>query len=362
MALGLNRKSDQSQDRTLRSLDDLQEAHLVDAAQTDVLRTLTERYSIAVTPEMAGLIGRNDPYDPIAAQFIPHINELNILPQEQVDPIGDYTHAPLKALVHRHADRVLLKPTAACAVYCRFCFRREMVGPNGDTITQSDIDQALDYIAAHTEIKEVIQTGGDPLMLAPHRLASLVQRLQSIPHIKWLRFHTRVPVVAPDRIDAAMLQALRSVKAIVMAVHVNHARELTPRAGAALARLAHQGVTLLGQSVLLRGVNDNAETLVALFEGLMQHRVKPYYLHHPDLTTGTSHFRLSFEAGMTLMEQVRARVSGACVPHYMIDIPGGVSKVPITPQTVRPDPARPGGWLIRGPDDREHRYFDPIEA
>ncbi len=285
---------------------------------------------------------------------------MNLLPQELLDPTGDYTHSPLKALVHRHKDRVLLKPTVACAVYCRFCFRREMVGPNGDTITQSDIDEALDYIVAHTEIKEVILTGGDPLMLSPARLGSLMQRLQAIPHVKWLRFHTRVPVVAPEKITAELLTALRGVKAVLMAVHVNHAREITADAGAALARLAGQGIALLGQSVLLKGVNDDADTLVNLFETLMTHRVKPYYIHHPDLTTGTSHFRLNFEKGMELMEAVRKRISGVCVPHYVVDIPGGTFKVPVSRDNIRPIQGQKGAYLVLDPYGKEHFYSDPL--
>ena len=354
------KKKTPSAERTLRSTDDLVEAGLLNAERAVALEPLATRYTVAITPEMSKLIDRDDPFDPIAAQFIPDVREMNLLPQELLDPTDDYTHSPLKALVHRHKDRVLLKPTVACAVYCRFCFRREMVGPNGDTITQSDIDEALDYIVAHTEIKEVILTGGDPLMLSPARLGSLMQRLQAIPHVKWLRFHTRVPVVAPEKITAELLTALRGVKAVLMAVHVNHAREITADAGAALARLAGQGVALLGQSVLLKGVNDDADTLVNLFETLMTHRVKPYYIHHPDLTTGTSHFRLNFEKGMELMEAVRKRISGVCVPHYVVDIPGGTFKVPVSRDNIRPIQGQKGAYLVLDPYGKEHFYSDPL--
>lgn len=361
MARGLNKKYKPQNSQTLRSTEDLVQAGLVSSSHAENLQELAQRYTIAITPAMTALIDPEDVNDPIAAQFVPDMREMNLLPQELLDPTGDYVHAPLKVLVHRHKDRVLLKPTAACAVYCRFCFRREMVGPNGDTITQTDIDEALAYIAAHDEIKEVILTGGDPLMLAPQRLAALVQRLQAMPHIKWLRFHTRVPVVAPEKINAEMLNALRGVKALVMAVHVNHPREITTSSSAALARLAHQGVTLLGQSVLLKGVNDSADTLSELFETLMMHRVKPYYLHHPDLTTGTSHFRMDFETGMRLMAEVRARISGVCVPHYVVDIPGGVFKVQVTTENVRSDPEQAGGYLIRAPNGTEHKYWGSVK-
>ncbi len=346
--------------QTLRSADDLVAAGLMTHAQGTAIAPLAERYTVAITHEMAFLIDRDDPFDPIAAQFVPDAREANLLLQELYDPTGDYTHSPLKALVHRHKDRVLLKPTTACAVYCRFCFRREMVGPNGDSVTQSDIDEALDYIAAHAEIKEVILTGGDPLMLSANRLSALMQRLQVIPHVKWIRFHTRIPVVAPDKITAEVLAALRGVKAVLMAVHVNHAREITTGAVAALARLAGQGITLMGQSVLLKGVNDDAETLANLFESLTANRVKPYYLHHPDLTTGTSHFRLSFETGMALMEAVRKRVSGVCIPHYVVDIPGGAFKVPVSKETIRPVAGQKGAYLVLDPYGKEHFYHDPV--
>jgi lysine 2,3-aminomutase len=313
-----------------------------------------------ITPEMAQLIVPGDPADPIALQFLPDAREEIILPQELYDPTGDYPHAPMKALVHRHANRVLLKPTMVCAVYCRFCFRRDMVGPEGDTITQSDVDQALEYIAAHTEINEVILTGGDPLVLSPKRVADLMQKLQAIPHIRWIRFHTRIPVVAPDKISAEMLDALKGIKPVLMAVHVNHAREITPKAGAALARLAHNGVVLLGQSVLLKGINDKVETLAELFETLMVNRVKPYYLHHPDLTAGTSHFRMSFEEGMALMNKLQQRVSGVCMPQYVIDIPGGVTKIAITPDNVQAVEGKPGHYVLHDPMGGKHNYSDII--
>lgn len=346
--------------QTLRSADDLVAAGLLTQGQGAAIAPLAERYTVAITPEMTALIDHDDPFDPIAAQFVPDERETNLLPQELYDPTGDYTFSPLKALVHRHKDRVLLKPTVACAVYCRFCFRREMVGPNGDSVTQSDVDEALDYIAAHPEIKEVILTGGDPLMLSARRLGALMQRLQTIPHVKWIRFHTRIPVVAPEKITSEVLNALRGVKAVLMAVHVNHAREITTDAGAALARLAAQGVTLMGQSVLLKGVNDDPDTLVNLFETLMANRVKPYYLHHPDLTTGTSHFRLNFERGMELVEAVRKRVSGVCIPHYVVDIPGGAFKVPVSKETVRPIQRQKGAYLVLDPYGKEHFYNDPL--
>lgn len=349
-----------SYDKTLRSLEALAEKGFVRPEETPELETLSERYAIAITADMAALIEYDN--DPIAKQFVPSAEELKILPQELQDPIGDYVHSPLKALVHRHANRVLLKPTHACEVYCRFCFRREMVGPEGDTITQSDVRDALDYIEQHREISEVILTGGDPLVLAPRRLNDIMQRLQAMPHIRWIRLHTRVPVVAPKKITAELLAALNGIKPVLMAVHTNHAREITPEAGAALARLANNGVVLLGQSVLLKGVNDTVDALADLFNAMMVNRIKPYYLHHPDLTAGTGHFRLSLERGMALMKQVHARVSGVCMPQYTLDIPGGVHKIPINADYVQKHPDLENTYILQDANGGAHLYTDTFGA
>lgn len=348
-------------DKTLRTVKALQDAKLLSEKRAQDVTQISERYAIAVTPHMAKLIEHE--HDPIAKQFLPDLREAKILPQELYDPTGDYPHAPTKALVHRHPNRVLLKPTHACEVYCRFCFRREMVGPNGDTISQSDVDEALSYIETHTEISEVILTGGDPLVLSPSRIKKIMQRLQAIPHVKWIRFHTRVPIVAPHKIDVEMAEALRGIKPVLMAIHMNHAKEMTPESGAALARLAHNGVVLLGQSVLLKGVNDTPEAIIDLFEVMMVNRIKPYYLHHPDLTAGTSHFRLSLEDGMALMNRVRAQVSGVCVPQYTLDIPGGVHKIPVSyDYMIKNHDDNKGSWVLKDPMGGTHIYQDLLEA
>jgi lysine 2,3-aminomutase len=346
--------------KTLRTVGDLVHAGLIADKDSAGLDNVARAYDIAVTPAMVALVDPNQASDPIALQFIPSLEELKILPQERADPIGDYPHAPLKALVHRHENRVLLKATHVCAVYCRFCFRREMVGPQGDAITQQDVDDALVYIAEHREISEVILTGGDPLMLSPAKLGDLMKRLQTIPHIKWIRIHTRIPVVAPDKISTEMLEALKTIKPVIIAVHANHAREFTVATGAALARLANQGVVLLGQSVLLKGVNNSVETLKDLFETMMQNRIKPYYLHHPDLTAGTSHFRMSLEEGMILMRELRARVSGVCLPDYTLDIPGGVHKIPVSETYIKKNNDDSGSYTLIDPTGKTHLYQDSV--
>ena len=318
--------------RTLRSLADLKGSGLVGAAQAPALAAVTARYAVSVTPDMAALIDRSDADDPIARQFVPRLEELLTTPDEHVDPIGDEAHSPVEGIVHRYPDRVLLKIVHACPVYCRFCFRREMVGPGGVSLSGAKLDAALAYIAAHPAIFEVIITGGDPFVLTARRAADLTQRLGDIPHVQVIRWHSRVPVVEPARITPAFARALKHpVKAVYVAVHANHPREFTPAAREAIRRLTDNGVALLSQSVLLRGVNDNADTLADLMRAFVANRIKPYYLHHPDMAPGTGHFRLSIAEGQALVESLRGKLSGLCQPTYVLDIPGGAGKSPIGP-------------------------------
>lgn len=327
-----------TQHRPLKTPQDLVTAGLVSPERLADLETIAERYAIAITPEMAALIDRGDPDDPIARQFVPTSGELVTRPEERADPIGDLSHSPVEGIVHRYPDRVLLKAVHVCPVYCRFCFRREMVGPQGLGMLSSEaLDAAFAYIAAHDEIWEVILTGGDPLVLSPRRLSALMARLAEIEHVRIVRFHTRVPVVEPERIDADLIAALRtSGKTTYVALHANHPRELTAAARAACARLVDSGIVMVSQSVLLRGVNDNVETLSALMRAFVETRVKPYYLHHPDLAPGTSHFRLSIEEGQALVAALRGRLSGLCQPTYILDIPGGYGKADIGASAIRP--------------------------
>jgi lysine 2,3-aminomutase len=287
---------------------------------------------------MAALVDPKDPDDPIARQFVPVASELSTSPEERADPIGDTAHSPVEGIVHRYPDRVLLKAVHVCPVYCRFCFRREMVGPQGlGTLSPEALQDALDYVGAHEEIWEVILTGGDPFVLSPRRLAEIMAALGAIPHVKVVRFHTRVPAVAPERIDDALLAALTVPgKAVYVALHANHPRELTEAARGACARLIGAGITMISQTVLLKGVNDDAGILADLMRAFVEMRVKPYYLHHPDLAPGTSHFRLSIAEGQALVEALRGQVSGLCQPTYVLDIPGGFGKAPLGPAAVEP--------------------------
>jgi lysine 2,3-aminomutase len=233
----------------------------------------------------------------------------------------------VRGIVHRYRDRALLKLTHVCPVYCRFCFRREMVGPGEDQVLDAAaLDAALAYIADHEEIWEVILTGGDPFMLSPRRLADITARLSAIAHVKILRWHTRMMVADPARVDDALVQAIKTSRAVYVALHVNHPRELTQAARAASARLIDAGIPVLSQSVLLKGVNDDAATLEALMRALVEARIQPYYLHHMDLAPGTAHLRTTIAEGRALMQSLRARASGLCQPDYVLDIPGGYAK------------------------------------
>ena len=348
-----------SSTHTLRSPRGLAAAGLVSPDRLPALERVAAQYAVAITPAMAELIDPDDPRDPIARQFIPHEAELEVQAGERADPIGDDVHSPVEGIVHRYPDRALLKLTHVCAVYCRFCFRRERVGPGrADALSPEALDAALAYVAARPQIWEVILTGGDPLVLSPRRLGAVLDRLCAIDHVKVIRIHTRVPTVDPDRITDQLVQALRRPgKAVYVALHANHARELTPAARAACARIVDAGLPMLGQSVLLAGVNDDPETLGALMRALVETRIKPYYLHHADLAPGTAHHRTGIAEGQALMRSLRGRLSGLCQPAYVLDIPGGHGKVPIGPGYLNEDEAR-----VKDPWGAEHTYPPGAES
>ena len=285
---------------------------------------------------MDALIDPTNPDDPIAAQFRPDARELEIAPDELSDPIGDDAHTPVKGVVHRYTDRCLLKLVHVCSVYCRFCFRREMVGPDGDgTLTGAELEAALAYIESQPGIWEVILTGGDPFLLSARRVREITERLAAMAHVKIIRWHTRIPAVDPLRVTPDLVEALRVAGATTYVVlHTNHARELTEQAQAAIARIVDSGVPMLAQTVLLHGVNDDVETLEALMRALVEARVKPYYLHHLDKAQGTSHFRCSIERGQELTQKLHERASGLAQPAYVLDIPGGHGKAPLASQAV----------------------------
>jgi lysine 2,3-aminomutase len=324
---------------TVRTARELVVRGLASRAEQGELEKVAERYAIAVTGDVVDLIDPSDPHDPIARQYIPTRDELVVRPNESPDPIGDHAHSPVSGIVHRYPDRVLFKLVHVCAVYCRFCFRREMVGPGKETaLSQENYLSALDYIRSHSEIWEVILTGGDPLMLSSRRLAEIMGDLAAIDHVKIIRIHTRVPVADPGRITQETVDALKVKGATVwIALHANHPREFSLKAREICALLVEAGIPMVSQSVLLRGVNDDIDTLELLMRTFVECRIKPYYLHHGDLAPGTAHLRTTLEAGQALMRSLRGRVSGLCQPDFVLDIPGGYGKAPVGPIYLESD-------------------------
>lgn len=293
--------------------------------------------------------------DAVGKQYWPDDREAIIAPEENADPIGDDAHSPVKGIVHRYPDRVLLKVTDTCAVYCRFCFRKETVGKGEGMLSAEELDSALGYIRSDETIREVILTGGDPLTLSNRRLSDLLGKLEAIPHLDIIRLHTRAPLVQPDRVDVGLVSAFLSLKkALYVVVHVNHAQEIDRPVEEAFFRLSRSGAVLLSQTVLLRGVNDKAEILESLFRTLLAHRVKPYYLHHPDLAPGTGHFRVSIKEGQDIVRAMRGKVSGLAYPTYVLDLPGGYGKMPLTPNYL--EELADGAYKIEDYKGEKHLY------
>ncbi len=335
--------------QTLRDAAALVAAGLADPADAATLDRVGERYAVAVPPALAALIGHPD--DPIGRQVLPHPDELRTAPHERADPIGDDALSPVPGIVHRYPDRALLKPLLVCPVYCRFCFRREHVGPGGGLLTDAQLAAALQWLRAHPAVGEVILTGGDPLLLSPRRLRAILAALEAIPHVHTLRIHSRVPVADPALLRA-VAPALETDKPLWLVVHANHARELTADAVAALREVSRRGVPLLGQSVLLRGVNDSADALEALFRAMLAARIKPYYLHQLDPAPGTARFHVPVEEGRALLAALRGRVTGLAWPTYVLDIPGGYGKVPVGPGYL-------DGGRVRDVSGRSHALAGP---
>ena len=320
-----------------------------------MLKEISHHFSISITKEMSELI--TSPDDPVGMQFIPQKEELNTYKEEMEDHNGDLVTSPVKGIVHRYPNRVLLKPVHICPVYCRFCFRREMIGPGSEFLDKADLEQAIDYIRKHEEIWEVIITGGDPLILAPSKLEPIIAMICDISHVKVLRLHTRIPIVDPARVNDELIRVLKMKKPTYIVIHSNHVQEITDAGRAAIDKLADNGIPLLSHSVLLRGINDTKEALTDLFQALVELRVKPYYLFHGDLVKGTRHFRQTIEKGQQLMAALRGDISGLCQPTFVMDIAGGLGKSPIGPNYVE---KTDGGYHIRDYNGEQHFYNEHL--
>ncbi|MBT6301723.1 MAG: KamA family radical SAM protein [Candidatus Marinimicrobia bacterium] len=305
----------------------------------DLFHEITSNYRMGITPYYFGLINRFDDTDPVYRQIVPASEELNILPEELLDPIGDENPArgsrPLKALIHRYSNRVLLIPTAQCAVYCRFCFRKRLVGDTAHNAREEDLQAAFKYIRSHPEIEEVILTGGDPLTLGNQALLAILNELGSIQHLRVIRIHTRLPVVNPFRLTPELGEIIiSSQKPIWVSAHFNHPTEITETAQKHILNWVSMGIPFLNQSVLLRGVNDSMEVLKELFLSLIEMKVKPYYLHQADMVQGTSHLRVSQQRALNLLKELQGEVPGYALPHYVKDNSDGSGKIPLQNQWI----------------------------
>lgn len=297
-------------------------------------RLAGQKLALGITPYFFNLIDRNNPHCPIRRQVVPRVEETRTAPWEQPDPCGEDARMPVPGLVHRYPDRVLFLVTDRCACYCRYCTRSRLVSGVGTRHLETDFGAALEYIRRHSEIRDVLLSGGDPLLLSDERLEQLLAQLRGISHVEILRIGTRVPVFLPQRITPELCQMLRRFHPLWMSLHTNHPSEITPEMAAACGRLADAGIPLGNQTVLLRGVNDDPATMKSLMQKLLTVRVRPYYIYQCDLVSGTDYLRTSVRKGLEIMESLRGHTTGYAVPQYVIDAPGGGGKIPINPTTV----------------------------
>ena len=292
------------------------------------------KLALAITPYFFNLIDSADENCPIRQQVVPRIEETHTASWEMSDPCGEDSHSPVPGLVHRYPDRVLFLVTDRCAAYCRYCTRSRLVSNATGYDFHPEFDKQIAYIAAHPEIRDVLLSGGDPLLLSDDKLENLLNRLRAIPHVEFLRIGSRIPTFLPQRITPELCTMLKKFHPLFMSIHSNHPRELTTEVRDALGRLADAGIPLGNQSVLLKHVNDDADVMKALMQKLLMCRVKPYYIYQCDLIAGSAHLRASVAKGLEIMEKLRGHTTGYAVPTYVIDAPGGGGKVPINPEYV----------------------------
>jgi len=314
------------------------------------IQQVIQRYPLRINPYYLSLIC--EPHDPIWKQAVPDIAEIG--EQEGIaDPLLEEAHSPVPNLIHRYPDRVVFLVSGQCAVYCRYCMRKRKVG-DPFLITGQTIAAGLEYIREHPEVRDVILSGGDPLLLDDGDLHRILEHIRSIAHIEIIRIHTRVPCTLPQRITTNLAQILKAFHPLFINIHINHPREITDASGSACHMLADAGIPLGCQTVLLKGVNDDAAVMKSLMQKLLKIRVKPYYLHHPDLVRGTRHFQTGLDVGLKIMDALRGHTSGLCVPHYMVDLPGGGGKIPLLSEYVIDK--KPERWLIRNYAGKVYEY------
>ena len=330
---------------------------LTDAERKGAERAERAGLPISITPYYLGLADPRDPNCPIRRQCVPHADEALEVPGDLADPLGEKAHEVAPDLVCRYPDRALLLVSDRCSVYCRFCTRSRMVGAGGGVRPLDVLAPALAWLAAHPEVRDVIVSGGDPLVMATDRLVQIFARLRAIPSVETIRLATRAPVTLPSRVTDELLSALRPHHPIWVMTHFNHPKELTEQAREACLRFVDAGFPVMNQTVLLRGVNDDASTLERLFRGLVRVRVRPYYLLQADVVRGTSHLRTPLAAGLAIMEQLQGRLTGIALPKLIADSPGGLGKVPLSPNYIVA--TSPGCTVLRTFRGDEVPYLDP---
>lgn len=318
----------------LTSADQLEQYMTLTPEEKEGCAYANTKLALSITPYFFNLIDRNNPDCPIRRQMIPRSDEMLISEGEQLDSLGEDEHSPVPGLVHRYPDRVLFLVTDRCAAYCRYCTRSRLVSNAQDYNFHPEYEQGLRYIEAHPEIRDVLLSGGDPLLLSDKKIEHLLSRLRAIPHVEFIRIGSRIPVFLPQRITPELTDIFKKYGPIWMSIHVNHPKECTAELKTACERLAFAGVPLGNQSVLLRGVNDDAEIMKALVHRLLRMRVRPYYLYQMDLITGGSHFKVDVRKGLEIIRALRGHTTGYAIPQYVIDAPGGGGKVPMNPDFV----------------------------
>jgi len=315
-------------------LEQLQEILQLIPEEIDGIKQSKGRLALAVTPYFVSLMDPGNPNCPIRRQAVPRIEECHLSKNDLVDPCGEDKNSPVSGLVHRYPDRVLLLVTDQCATYCRYCTRRRLVGSNERPITQGNFEEVLKYLRTHKKVRDVLLSGGDPLLLENERLEEILSRLRMIPHIELLRIGTRVPVTLPQRITVGLVRMLKKYHPLMISIHFTHPKEITDAVRRACNELADGGIPLGSQTVLLKGINDKPYVMKKLVHELLKIRVRPYYIYQCDLAMGTEHFRTSVATGIQIIEKLRGHTTGYAIPTYVIDAPGGGGKIPIEPDYV----------------------------
>jgi lysine 2,3-aminomutase len=318
----------------ITTVEQMEEILLLTPEEIEGIKNSKGRLAMAVTPYFASLMDPTNATCPIRKQAIPRVEECHLSKSDMVDPCGEDKDSPVPGLVHRYPDRVLLLVTDQCAVYCRYCTRRRLVGANERSITQGNFEEALKYLKSHRKVRDVLLSGGDPLLLENERLEELLSRLRTVPHIELLRIGTRVPVTLPQRITGGLVRMLKRYHPLMISIHFTHPKEITDTVRRACGELADAGIPLGSQTVLLKGINDKPYIMKKLVHELLKTRVRPYYIYQCDLAMGTEHFRTSVATGIQIIEKLRGHTTGYAVPTFVVDAPGGGGKIPLAPVTL----------------------------